>query len=1445
MLTTSTDEPPLDIVPVVERDEEQRQWISRQVVEGDLPDDLSGLGISDPDGLYDFNDPVTQVRTVMVGSDTWSKELHAVAARATRRIWNEEYAAFAGGVPDADPEATRRAWDTAVPLVMPLELHPVLADSRHAGGEFRDAVRDVARLLAAGGTRNEARARADRHRHDLGLRGKGRGGVPRTITAPAGSSAESSHAPPTTPVFAPPPGDGTRTPDTARDPFGQRLPIGRPVTLDGPRRGGLTEVPAADAPPSPSAGKGKQPERWFTYRRTTPYSQVPEYTYQVSTGGEIDLPADGDTPTVTLPPEGWLRFGDDFVQVPTADAPDGAFLRGDSGWLGTLADPDALRDRMNAPGSAPVPYTLVVDPAGTHLYLVPTGADEAAGAEGDSAVRIPLEGTAPDRTPWYLSHDAMGQAIVADSVKDLKFTRPWADLWAEQISQGLVLPDPGPGRSLDGLRAGIRDAIADLLVTKKASDWDDVLSVGRTVVVDGRLVWLRPMLRDLTFVPPVEGDGVKDYPVGFGSTQTGGETSKETIRGFSTLLFTGLNLGAKVAATVAGVAAPQVDISSAKTKASGWSRTVLSGRKPFINDFNLFTAGLEMRVFVGGEEVTPPGRRVTVPDRLPVRLPGPYSSEDGHRPDPDVPVAVRPSVPGKNDPSQARELLHAVNMTPVIAGLHRSLLAAKLPAPSVRKVMLGWGMDSAPGFLSELTARNRYNWWSSGDTSDSTEVHGSLMGRKFRGHVRLKAEIDSLQYLGDSGIGTRDDIGSGYNRTAVSKGSSTGGLGGGYNTAGVGNLSAEPAEDPVSGHAADSGGHGDVEDSKGHEKVRATGLVPALGAMLGSHRSGGYSLDAGHLSHTVLNIRGDQSRYHTGLRLVATVESSTHTVAPVDVTTDSELSVPKREAADFVHRTVGPQWTADLRPVNGDVTGPRHKVYTPPRPRRLRSLPSRLPPFRLGMGTTPRGQLFTPDPREPLALASRRGLGFSMPIALPGTEALQSDLRDAIKQHHEKAVGAKKATKSDWATADRDLAMFYGRPALESDTHQALLGVHRRIEVGGRTYKVSAKMKWRHRIEGPNPLTGPVDPVSNPSGDTYEMKVNARVVNGATVTGDRGRATKGHIAFGGGAMLSTPERELNLGALHLRIPPMRIQLGAFRGVFRAAWSKTAKFKSLSKGYRRTETGGKVDEHRYRVTVEWTVTPEAGKPSYIGGRLAAIARIANPQEHAPKVPMTLGEAQRAGNVKVTTAEPPIERSLDFDSGTHGLYPAFHLLPELAQLAARMYAQGNGLPESWLRDPSGWPEEIRDLAHPVILSSRFDDLTGRFGHETELPKDGHHKQAFRIKLHTHAPTDLGSRDDVEVEHYLQGASTQAKDTDRELGLGVDGVVGPQLRFGADASHGEHHGPGGRLTLMGHGETGMTRTSGNSELDGRIDITRATYGGQVHTLRTTPVFEVTYVR
>ncbi|WP_266649031.1 lonely Cys domain-containing protein, partial [Streptomyces mirabilis] len=183
------------------------------------------------------------------------------------------------------------------------------------------------------------------------------------------------------------------SPDTGVEPFGARWPVGREVVVGGPRFGRHpgerpAEVPVERLPEgvraavagsvSKGKGKGKAVEsEWFTYVRSTPYGSGP-VTYQVSGAGEIRAESFGDD----VPSADWVRFGDDFYH------PGGAFLRGESGWLGLVGN-GTVWDQPGFPADGSADYRLVPDRDTKLMYLVPVG---QAAARGAKAVVIPLAG---------------------------------------------------------------------------------------------------------------------------------------------------------------------------------------------------------------------------------------------------------------------------------------------------------------------------------------------------------------------------------------------------------------------------------------------------------------------------------------------------------------------------------------------------------------------------------------------------------------------------------------------------------------------------------------------------------------------------------------------------------------------------------------------------------------------------------------------------------------------------------------------------------------------------------------------------------------------------------------------------------------------------------------------------------------------------------------------
>ncbi|WP_241191730.1 lonely Cys domain-containing protein, partial [Streptomyces sp. ADI97-07] len=211
------------------------------------------------------------------------------------------------------------------------------------------------------------------------------------------------------------------------DPMAEQWPIGMSITVMRPRFGAVDPafvVPASEAPetdlPTPAGsapdgsadrvtagtGKGKAPDtataddtpptadprQWFAYTRAAEYRSEP-LRYEVADTGHIRLP-DGEE----IPPTGWTRYGHDFVHGAT-----GAILRGDSGWIGHVANLDTLWPAMADLDPDTAPYRIVADPSA--LYLVPE--------YGDMALRIPLREYAGFAVPGDTSLTATQPTPVA------------------------------------------------------------------------------------------------------------------------------------------------------------------------------------------------------------------------------------------------------------------------------------------------------------------------------------------------------------------------------------------------------------------------------------------------------------------------------------------------------------------------------------------------------------------------------------------------------------------------------------------------------------------------------------------------------------------------------------------------------------------------------------------------------------------------------------------------------------------------------------------------------------------------------------------------------------------------------------------------------------------------------------------------------------------------
>ncbi|WP_262402638.1 hypothetical protein, partial [Actinomadura sp. CNU-125] len=750
-------------------------------------------------------------------------------------------------------------------------------------------------------------------------------------------------------------------------------------------------------------------------------------------------------------------------------------------------------------------------------------------------------------------------------------------------------------------------------------------------------------------------------------------------------------------------------------------------------------------------------------------------------------------------PSPATEVINAVNTIPAVADLQRQLLAAGLPPAAVKEVM-----DEIGGHLSEKSVRNRSRLVLGNGVPTAKVSMAAGPVRRFNGHFAISAQVESLQYIGDTTMAIREDSGGGVTSKPTKEGKSKASVG--YAVTYYGNN--EQDAHPDAHHPAD----GDRGLFRG-------------GLSVPFSRSAGHGLAEQALGHTVLNRGGEQSRYRVGLRFNVDTRSTSHNVPPTSVVVEAEVSVPRAEAAGFEENLTGAVQTPSLRPGAGTgaggagprVPGPRVPVLARPQG----AMPSEAAYRRPTVLDRP--VAVDPAHHEPLPLAARRGIGFGMQSLLPGAELVHQQIRAVMADRHGELSGGRPA---DWAQADLDLSTWFSRPALEADLPAVMAGIDRTITLGGRRYNVSVQGFVGERI----------------GGDGYEMTVNGRAMMAAGSSGHRNTEIGVQLSGGGGVRLG-------------RLPYMRFILGAWS--FQGEYAHTVKneFGGTAKSYRRTETTGMVDEHNYNVVYEITVRPEGERATtwWIDRPGDVTGRVVVPREHRPARPYTPQELQNAGDA-VTVPRLPSRETVNFTgAGTSGVYPAFTVIPELPRTAAEMYARANDLPRSWVDDPSNWPPAIRNMTRPDQLAAFFSSLAGSTGRTESLPptRDGR-KQAFTIKVHAQRPRHVGASE-TEIEQYAQGQRTHKHGTEHKVKGAHTFTAGPQFMLGSEAdghssapegspSGGEHHGPGGRVQLVVGSNVSAERKTETADLHGNIDITRATYGGTAHTFQTDPVFEIT---
>ncbi|MGW2716911.1 hypothetical protein [Streptomyces sp. NPDC001492] len=1040
------------------------------------------------------------------------------------------------------------------------------------------------------------------------------------------------------------------------------------------------------------------------------------------------------------------------------------------------------------------------------------------------AVQEPEQPAAPPshaEVPWYMGQfgmDAHGELNVSAVDRwDEALVRQWANNIAYAVRRD--------GDSAE-LETGIREALRTILRSgavpetlaagehsaasegERALDfWEAALQRGRLATAGGHVVWVRPVLRNVEPLPQ-EASPIDGYALNWGSLATTHKSAREGGWSGASSLLTAISTGSRVASSV--TPAPVLSVEAHRTGQTQTNRTVVFDRKIWMQQSTPFRAGLQLRLFVDGEE-----RRhdLIVPDRLTVRLPKSLTVPGALQHVPHTAPALD-AVQQDAGRHRARTILNAIDLTPTAAEFERRLHAAGLPTDAVRALM-----ERTLVQLNERSAINRSRFLLGNELVTDLVSHSTGLGRSFQGHVAIRARIEGLEYLGDTvKVPVREDSAGTLVVHRKEGAKSSAALGG--------RVVAGPAE----------------FFSFTGEVQRGTSQGLAVSTAL----------------HTIVQTSDDHARYRAWLSVSLDVRSPTHRIEPLTRIVPAELGVPSHEAADFERRVLG----ADAPLLRQPQPGPAGPVQTRPYVRALLAeaaeLGVGLPESAYRRPERLDAPLPQPHPREPLALATRRGLGFGTLLGLPGAELVHDQIRTVIGQTHQQLTRRRpKLTghppflelgrpRVDWAGADRELLTAFGRPSLETDLAQLTAGVEHSVRLGGRTYHVSVTARLRERVGG---ATGD---------ETRPMSLNIRSGQGATVSGERKNGWKLRAFLG-----ARGDTELTR-LLRLRLGQAGLTGSIGRGT-------EHQFSGAAKSTQRADMGGKADEHVYDAVYELSVRTD-GHPEqkwWIDRPGEVVARVAVPHLHVPSERIPAHLLDEAGRVRPLASLPPAEQLVDFTShGSAVVYRSLLAAPEVAHTAATLYQQANGLPDEWQANPANWPAELKKPFAPNELVAHFPSLTTGQGRLMELPDglDGWH-QALRVQLVGAEPRHVQAHTGAAFQLWqnTSGTAHYERTVERTHTLGLAGRLGPSLHFGQGEEDGEASAAPGveRLTTgeerpsaQHHPLTGELRAtfgggfqwgweSGHGTAVGPVGITRGTYGGPKHTYRAHAVFRITLHR
>ncbi|MFI5635444.1 OTU domain-containing protein [Streptomyces sp. NPDC051664] len=1065
------------------------------------------------------------------------------------------------------------------------------------------------------------------------------------------------------------------------------------------------------------------------------------------------------------------------------------------------------------------------------------------GTEAEAPVPHPAErgpnspaAPAVGEVPWFVKHGMIGQSTVTGAP-------PWdaARAKAETLKVMTTFAVSGiPSHVHQAVRSAIQQSLMEIGiepgsrgdVESGGAPATELLLKGKLLSIDGKLVWVRPVLDNIVAQPAGPTDGPwRKYDVSFASTASEDVREQAKRRTGELLVGTAFNAGA-IASSIL-TQAPVVLVDTATKETSGIRSNVITGRKLFVSGVNAFTGGLRFDVFIDGEPLplqdgkTP----VVVARNLSLEIPREYTRPGVSQAD----ITQRPQGNIRQREQEFRrsgEILNAVDMAPVLLKVMRDLIKKyEIDSRTVGKII-----GELQRTFNELTQINRRQHVATdlggGDPTGKIRVGtGPLARVKFRGHVRLKWGLNSVQLLDVApGVSVREDKGGG---TSIIHGKG--------NDSKVGVF--------VGGNMI-----GLIDPSFPHQDIK--GVAPAAGGTV-RYSVGADAVHSQQTSrhHVLKETDLDLARYRVTLNMQMSWFSRTHRKLdrdPMTVTVDAELGIPWRNAAgaaDFERRVLGDVRTPYVRTApTGTSTGVLLRPVSP-QPH-FRALPERSGIVRPHLHQREPDELREPlgdtgtEP-VPMALRARQGLGTSVVLALPGAEIVEDLVRKRLEEvsnyrggligKFDHLFGWRSPFKGISAT-DSEIAAKVSPAALEADLDALLAGKKFMITTGNSPAEVGLRAHLRKHIG---------------SEQYSSMIFNTRALSGETVDGRSHRELALGIGLGGGPRIDLPSHT-------------RLQMLVLRFQARFGWSRAIGETTESKSYRRMEnTAPNSVVHEYDVIYEVHIRPlhrgSKGKTDtyWLSGPGRLTAQVVVPKEQQPVKPATQDQLASIGTTSVLRSRPT-DTHIDFSRGTGGVLPTFHVIPKVAEVATDLYFTTTGRTGD---NGAGLfhqqPKAILDVVHPSGLSANLARLTSG-GLSVDLPTHEGIYYSLNLQLALHAPHRIfATEGDTEIEQYSQSSRRHAKTKEKVRGVDAEASIAAVHKFGIDAGDDgaiidpnqsdepeSHHGPdaGGRVGGLIHLSSGKTWIEAETTITGAIDITRATYSGRPAIFRADPVFKIT---